>query len=110
MKIYDLRGQGPAGARELDHGEANHIHWGKTYWILERLRKENPQIVAQYFQAKRRLATPDKIKRYDENATVALLSIAMKRDLFPWFREHGIEVERNNSPISYGEVRSVNPE
>jgi len=110
MRIYDLRGQGPAGARELDRGEANNIHWGKTYWILEQLRKENPQVVAQYFQAKRRLATPDKIKRYDEHVTVALLSIAMKRDLFPWFKEHGIVANPDESPIRYEEVRAVSPE
>ena len=73
MKIYDLRGKGPAGTRELESGEANNIHWGKTYWILEQLREDNPQVLAQYFQAKRRLATPDKIKRYDENVTVATL-------------------------------------
>ena len=101
MKRYDLRAKGRAGVRELDRGEANNIHWGKTYWIFEQLRKDNPQVVAQYFQAKRRLATPDKIKRYDENVTVALLSIAMKRDLFPWFKEHGIEVDRDKSPICW---------
>jgi len=107
MKIYNLRGEGPPDARELDRGEANHIHWGKTYWILEQLRQENPQVLAEYFQAKRRLATPDKLERYDEHVTVALLSIAMKRDLFSWFREHGIEVARNKSPISCEEVRAV---
>jgi hypothetical protein len=109
MKIYDLQGKGPAGTRELDHGEANDIHWGKTYWIFEQLRKENPHIVADYFQAKRRLATPGEIERYDENVTVALLSIAMKRDLFPWFKEHGIDVDRAKSPIGFEDVDTVNP-
>ncbi len=99
MKLYDLQGKGPAGARNLPGGEANDIHWGKTYWILEQLRKENPHILSDYFQAKRRLATPDKLKDYDANTTVALLSIAMKRDLFAWFTEHGIEVDRARSPI-----------
>lgn len=100
MKLYDLHGKGPDGARKLEGGEANDIHWGKTYWIFEQLRKENPQVVSLYFQAKRRLATPDKVKGYDADATVALLSIAMKRDLFPWFKEHGIEVDRARSPIA----------
>ncbi|MCX6926447.1 MAG: hypothetical protein NT154_25050 [Verrucomicrobia bacterium] len=98
MKLYDLQGKGPASARKLDDGQANAIHWGKTFWILEQLRKENPQVIALYFQAKRRLATPDKVKHYDANATVALLSIALKRDLFPWFKEHGMEVDRAKSP------------
>jgi hypothetical protein len=40
------------------------------------------------------------LKQYDEHTTVAVLSIAMKRDLFPWFREHGIDVDRNQSAIS----------
>lgn len=99
MKIYDLDGRGPTGTRKLSAGEANDIHWGKTYWILEQLRQENPEILPLYFQAKRRLATPDKTRKYDANITVALLSIGMKRDLFPWFREHGINVELSNSPI-----------
>jgi hypothetical protein len=103
MKIYDLEGKGPATARKLEGGQANDIHWGKTFWILEQLRKENPQILSLYFQAKRRLATPEKTKQYDSNVTVALLSIAMKRDLFPWFREHGIEVDlaKSSVPLSF---------
>jgi hypothetical protein len=99
MKVYDLDGKGPEGARELRPHEANDIHWGKTYWILEQLREENPEFLADYFQAKRRLATPDKLKRYDVHATVAVLSIALKRDLFPWFTEHGIAADPTKSPI-----------
>lgn len=99
MKLYDLRGKGPETAQKLKPGEENDIHWGKTYWILEQLRKENPQVIALYFQAKRRLASPEKTKKYDANITVALLSIAMKRDLFPWFKEHGIDVDSGRSPI-----------
>ena len=34
----------------------------------------------------------------------------MQRDLFPWFREHGIEVDRSKSPIVYEDVRALNPE
>jgi hypothetical protein len=99
MKLYDLQGKGGSGARKLTAGEANDVHWGKTFWIWEQLRKENPQVLALYFQAKRQLATPDKIKKFDANATVALLSIAMKRDFFPWFKEHGIDVDRSKSPF-----------
>ncbi len=99
MKLYDLEGKGPASSRKLNGGEANDIHWGKTFWFFEQLRKEDPQVVALYFQAKRRLAIPDKVKRYDANATVAILSIALKRDLFPWFKEHGLDVDRAKSPF-----------
>lgn len=101
MKLYDLNGQGPPEASKLDGGEANNIHWGKTYWIFEQLRREDPQIVAHYFQTKRRLAIPDKIQRYDEHTTVAVLSIALKRDMFPWFREHGIPVFADKSQIPF---------
>ncbi len=99
MKLYDLSGNSPTGARKLTGGEANNMHWGKTYWILEQLRKDNPQVVADYFQAKRRLAKPDAIKRYDMSSTVAVLSITMKRDLFPWFKEHGFAVDSAQSSI-----------
>ncbi|MBM4090453.1 MAG: hypothetical protein FJ276_13685 [Planctomycetes bacterium] len=99
MKVYDLRGKGPAGAKELRGGQANDIHWGKTFWIFEQLRKDHPDVVARYFQTKRRLATPDRLQQYDAHATVAVLSIALQRDLFPWFTEHGITVEKTKSPI-----------
>jgi hypothetical protein len=99
MKIYDLQGKGPTGSRELQGGEAIEIHWGKTFWILEQLRKDHPDFLARYFQTKRRMATSDRVKDYDANATVAILSIALQRDLFPWFTEHGIPVEKSKSPI-----------
>ena len=99
MKLYDLQGKGRAGARELNPGEANDIHWGKSFWIFEQLRQENPQFLADYFQLKRTLATPETVKQYDIHVTVALLSIAVKRDLFPWFAEHGIEADAAKSPI-----------
>ena len=100
MKLYDLEGKSTdTNARKLNDGQRNDIHWGKTFWILEELRKENPVVVAKYFQAKRKLATPDAVKRYDANATVALLSIAMKRDLFPWFKGNGFDVDSARSPI-----------
>lgn len=99
MKVYDLLGKGPDSARELRGGEGNDMHWGKTFWVLEQLRKANPNILAEYFQAKRRLVTPDKLKTYDIDTTVAVLSIAMKRDLFPWFCEHGIPVDPARSVV-----------
>lgn len=99
MTLYDLEGKGRAGARELRASEANDIHWGKTFWIFEQLRGEHSDVVARYFQTKRRLARPDQLKRYDVHATVAVLSVALGRDLFPWFIEHGIEADPAKSPI-----------
>jgi hypothetical protein len=75
------------------------MHWGKTFWIFEQLRKENPDVLADYFRAKRKLAIPGQLKKYDTNATVAVMSVAMGRDMFPWFREHGFDVNRKDSPI-----------
>jgi hypothetical protein len=102
MKLYDISGKSLTGAEPLTGGQANEMHWGKTFWIFEELRKENPDILADYFRAKRRLANPAQIKKYDTNATVAVLSIAMERDMFGWFREHGFDVSRDNSPVEFG--------
>jgi hypothetical protein len=100
MKLYDIDGKSSdPKTRKLNDGERNNIHWGKTFWIFEQFRQEDPDILPKYFQAKRNLAKPEIIKQYDANATVALLSIAMKRDLFPWFKEHGFEVDSTKSPI-----------
>lgn len=99
MKLYDLSGKGPAGARPLTGGEANDLHWGKTYWILEQLRAETPDVLPRYYQAKRRLATPDRMEKFGADETVALLSLAMKRDLFSWFREHGLDVDVKRSAV-----------
>lgn len=100
MKLYDLSGKSLAGAPKLEGGKANDMHWGKTFWVFEQLRQQDPEIVAHYFQAKRKLARPGEIKVYDLNATVAVLSSAMKRDMFPWFKEHGFDVDRAQSPIA----------
>ena len=99
MKNYDIGGNLTGKGKELNGGEKNDIHWGKTYWVFEELRKENPTFMADYFKLKRKYATPDKVKKYDMNNTVALLSMAMGRDLFDWFNEHGMEVDKNKAEI-----------
>lgn len=99
MKRYDMAGNSVAGAPKLEGGAQTDLHWGKAFWIFEQLRKEKPDFLASYFQAKRRLAAPGKITKYDANNTVAVLSVAMGRDLFPWFREHGFDVSRAQAEI-----------
>jgi hypothetical protein len=99
MKLYDLSGKSLKDIPPLTGGQANHMHWGKTFWIFEQLRKENPDVLADYFRAKRKLAIPGQLKKYDTNATVAVMSVAMGRDMFPWFREHGFDVDKKDSPI-----------
>ena len=47
--------------------------------------------------ARRRAGAGD---RYDVNPTVAVLSAAMKRNLFPWFKERGFDVDPTKSNIA----------
>ena len=99
MKNYDIRGELTGKGEELDKGAKNNIHWGKTYWVFEQLRKENPDFLADYFRLKRQYASKDKISEYDMNNTVALLSLAMKKDLFAWFNKHGMPVDKSKADI-----------
>ncbi|MCU0959954.1 MAG: hypothetical protein MUF48_07590 [Pirellulaceae bacterium] len=111
MTLYDLHGRrhiasdarDGAAPGELGAGEANDIHWGKSFWVYEQLRKDHPRFLADYFQAKRRLAVPGKLQQYDLHATVAVLSIALHRDLFPWFTQHGMPADPTQSDIRLGQ-------
>jgi len=86
---------------DLANGEdvPHAVRMAKPMYIFEQLRKEKPDIVALYFQTKRRLATPEKINKYTADDSVAVLSIAMGRDLFPWFQSLGITVDRSTAQI-----------
>ena len=75
------------------------VRMAKPMWIFEQLRQEKPDIVARYFQTKRKLVTRDKIKRYTADDSVAVLSIAVGRDLFGWFQSLGITVDRPKAQI-----------
>ena len=99
MNRYDLDGNAIDGSEKLTGGAVRDIHWGKTYWVFEELRKEYPDIVARYFKAKRRLLANQKITRYDMNNTVAVMSAAVGKDLFPWFRQHGFNVDRAKAEV-----------
>jgi hypothetical protein len=73
------------------------VEWGKSFWIFEQLRAKDPDWLARYFQAKRRLAKPCALRRYGPDETVTVLSIALGRDLFPWFRAHGLDAAPDRS-------------
>ncbi len=92
MSKYDL-----AHGKDVPHV----VRMAKPMWIFEQLAKEKPDIVARYFQTKRKLATPDKLSKYTADDSVAVLSIAMGRDLFPWFQSLGITVDRNQAKIEF---------
>jgi len=93
MKKYDL-----AGDAEVPHV----VRMAKPMWIWEQLRREKPDVLARYFQAKRRLADPAKVQRYTADDCVAVLGHAMGRDLFPWFDSLGVKVDRSRSAIRPG--------
>jgi hypothetical protein len=75
------------------------VAMGKPMWIFEKLRKEKPDIIARYFQAKRKLVDPGSTKTYTADDCVAVLSDAMERDLFPWFRSLGISVDAGRTSL-----------
>jgi hypothetical protein len=91
MTKYDL-----ANGQDIPHDVA----MAKPMWIWEQLRKDKPDILARYFQAKRKLADPRKLKRYTADDCVAVLSVAAGRDLFAWFRSLGVQVDRTNTTIT----------
>jgi hypothetical protein len=85
----------------LDSSKVPHaIRMGKPMWIWEELRKERPDILRRYFQTKRKRIDPSQRSRYSADDCVATLSIAMGRDLFPWFQSLGVNVKRARADIS----------
>jgi len=86
---------------DLAHGDdvPHAVRMAKPMWIFEQLGREEPDIVARYFQTKRKLATPETLDKYTADDSVAVLSIAMGRDLFPWFQSLGTTVDRANARI-----------
>ena len=88
-------------AIDIAHGDSvpHVVHMAKPMWIFEQLAAEKPDVVARYFQAKRRLIDPDQRHAYTADDSVAVLSAAVGRDLFPWFQSLGITVERANTTV-----------
>ncbi|HQK96266.1 MAG TPA: hypothetical protein PLD23_22400, partial [Armatimonadota bacterium] len=86
---------------DIAHGTGvpHSVAMAKPMWIFEQLRTERPDILARYFQAKRQLIDPGKVDDYTADDAVAVLSIAMERDLFPWFKSLGITVDRAKTAL-----------
>lgn len=99
MTCYDLDGKATNGGTTLSDGAKNDIHWGKSYFVLEELRKQDPDFIAKYFQAKRKYATGCTISEYGIHNTVLLLSHVMQKDLFEWFNSLGIQADRSKATI-----------
>lgn len=101
MKLYDLSGNtSRPGAARLDDGKKNDIHWGKSFWVFEQLRGMDPAFLSKYFQAKRKYVPARMDRRYNMDDTVAIVSIALGKDMFPWFNEHGMKADREKTPFS----------
>jgi len=74
--------------------------WGKSFWIFEELeRMHGPDAMAKYFRAKRKWA-PAQRARYTLDDCVAVWSLAVGKDLFPWFREHGLPVDASRTDLA----------
>ena len=92
MKIFDL-----VNDKETPHV----VKMGKPMWIFEELRKEEPQIISRYFQAKRRMIDPDRQNSYTADDSVAVLSNAVGRNLFDWFLKLNIDVDPSRTRIEF---------
>lgn len=84
MDRYDL-----AGSAEVPHA----VRMAKPMWIWSQLTEERPDVLRRYFRAKRERIDPEERSEYTADDCVAVLSIAMGRDLFPWFRSLGTGVD-----------------
>ena len=99
MKLYDLHGHGPADARELSTGEANNMHWGKTFSLFEQLRKENPNVVADYFPRQAASGQAQQINKYRYERDGCRAECSHGAGSVPSVSEHGIPVDRAKSAL-----------
>ena len=75
------------------------VIWGKSYFVFEELeRLHGPGAMAKYFQAKRRLIERDR-EDYSMDDAVAVWSVAVGEDLFPWFRSLAFDVDPSRTDL-----------
>ena len=83
----------------LSEGAPRDVIWGKSYFVFEELRRlHGEDFLAKYFAAKRRLITKDR-PSYSMDDCVAVWSVALETDLFPWFRSLAFDVDRERTDI-----------
>jgi len=76
------------------------VVWGKSYFVFEELeRQHGPGAMAKYFQAKRRLLEPGR-DGYSMDDAVAVWSVAVGEDLFPWFRSLAFDVDPERTDLT----------
>ena len=71
-----------------------------AYLGYHQLRGMDPEFLSKYFRAKRKYVPARMDHRYNMDDTVAVISIALGKDMFPWFNEHGMPVDREKTPFS----------
>jgi len=98
-----------AKARKLDpdldtmnpqaEGAPRDLIWGKSYHVFEELeRRHGPGAMAKYFRTKRAVLEPGR-SGYTMDDCVAVWSIAVDEDLFPWFRSLAFDVDRERTDL-----------
>ena len=88
-----------ASADPLAEGAPRDLVWGKSYFVFEELeRLHGPDALAKYFRTKREVLEPGR-EGYRFDDLVAVWSLAVGEDLFPWFQEHGFGVDRARTEL-----------
>ena len=83
----------------LEDGAPRDLIWGKTYHVFEELESQHgPGSMAKYFQAKRALLEPGR-KGYSMDDCVAVWSVAVGEDLFPWFQSMAFDVRPERTDL-----------
>ena len=83
----------------MEEDAARDLIWGKSYYIFETLEKNHgPGAMAKYFRTKRELLKPGR-EEYSMNDCVAVWSLAVQEDLFPWFQSMAFDVDRSRTDL-----------
>lgn len=73
--------------------------WGKSYFVFEELeRLHGPGALAKYFITKREVLKPGR-DGYSMDDCVAVWSLAVGKDLFPWFQSLAFDVNRERTDL-----------
>ncbi len=88
-------------ADPLAEGAPRDLVWGKSYFVFEELeRLHGPGAMARYFRTKRAVLQPGR-SGYGFDDLVAVWSLAVGEDLFPWFQELGFGVDPARTDLDY---------
>ena len=80
-------------------GAHRDLIWGKSYYVFETLEKKHgPGAMAKYFRTKRDVLEPGR-EGYSMDDCVAVWSLAVDEDLFPWFQSMAFDVDRSRTDL-----------